>query len=45
MPNWLMAYLLRIPAICQIVQGLLMHFGFAHPLYDLELSEEKKEKS
>jgi len=34
----------EIPAICQIVQGLLMHFGFAHPLYGLELSEEKKEE-
>jgi hypothetical protein len=34
----------EIPALCQVVQGLLMHFVFAHPLYGLELSEEKKEE-
>jgi hypothetical protein len=34
----------EVPAICQIVQGLLMHFGFAQPLYGLELSDEKKEE-
>lgn len=33
-----------IPGVCQVVQGLLMHFGFAQPLYGLELSEEKKEE-
>ena len=34
----------EIPALCRVVQGLLMHFAFAKPLYGLELSEEKKEK-
>jgi hypothetical protein len=34
----------EIPALCQVVQGLLMHFGFAQPLYGLELSDEKKEE-
>ena len=33
-----------ISSVCQVVQGLLMHFGFAKPLYGLELSEEKKEE-
>jgi hypothetical protein len=33
-----------ISGVCQVVQGLLMHFGFAQPLYGLELSEEKKEE-
>jgi len=34
----------EISTVCQVVQGLLMHFGFAQPLYGLELSEEKKEE-
>ena len=34
----------EIPALCQVVQGLLMHYGFAQPLYGLELSEAKKEE-
>jgi len=34
----------EIPALCQIVQGLLMHYGFAQPLYGLGLSEEKKDE-
>ena len=35
---------IEIPALCKSVQGLLMHFDFASPLYGLELSEEKKEE-
>lgn len=34
----------NISAVCQVVQGLLMHFGFAQPLFGLELSDERKEE-
>jgi hypothetical protein len=33
-----------ISGVCQVTRGLLMHFGFAQPLFGLELSEEKKEE-
>ena len=33
-----------IPGLCQVVQGLLMHFGFAKVIYGLELSNDKKEE-
>lgn len=33
-----------IPGLCRVVQGLLMHFGFAKSIYGLELSNDKKEE-
>lgn len=33
----------EIPALCEVVQGLVVHHGFAH-LYGIELTEEKREE-